>query len=304
MSATDRRPVLLVVNPHAGGGQGEAMAARARAALAERGATSRLERSTAPGEARALAKRLAADHRLVAAVGGDGTLHEVANGLLDARLPSPPALGLVPVGTGNDYARMLGLHGASPEDAARALVDAAPRPVDVARLEGLEGGVEHVINNLGLAYLADATARRDTFRRLGPISYLLGGFVGLAAFRARRLTLTVDGVSLEGRFLFIHVGIGAWCGRGIRFVPDRRRLDEGRLDVVVAAERSKLRALLEWQKIRVGAQRDDLAMLGGRRLRVVGPKGFTLHVDGEMRSVPLGVLEITLVPGALRVVGA
>lgn len=297
------KPILLVVNPAAGGGAGGAAAEAAARELAEAGVAARVLTASAPAEVRRLAREAALDGAsVVAAVGGDGTLHEVGNGVLDARLAAPPVLGLVPVGTGNDYARMLGVHGFGPKDAARVLRTGPARPVDVIRLEGPETGPEHVLNNVGLAYLALATRRRDAWRHFGRLSYLLGGFSALLSYRADVLEVTVDGVTLSGRFLLIHVGVGAYCGSGIRFAPDRARLDEGALDCVVVLERTRLQALTDWGRIRLGQQKEDVAFLRGKRVRVVGPRNLELHADGEMRRVPLGVVELTLKAGALRAV--
>lgn len=160
---------------------------------------------------------------------------------------------------------MLGVHGFTPQDAAGLRIGPA-RPVDVIPAEGPETGPEHVLNNVGLAYLALATRRRDAFRHFGRLSYLLGGFSALLAYRADTLEVTVDGVALSGRFLLIDVGVGAYCGSGIRFAPDRARLDEGALDCVVVLERTRLQALTDWGRIRLGKQKEDVAFLRGKRI--------------------------------------
>lgn len=299
--------VVLIANPHAGGGRGEEAARAAVAALEAEGVRPRLARTTAPGDARRLAAHAVQDRAtLVVAVGGDGTLHEVVNGILDAaRDPEArPAVGAVPVGGGNDYARLLGLGGLDPAAAARALVTGAPRAVDVARMDGGDAGPEHVLNNVGLAFGALANEARERTRWLGGgLSYLAAGLLALATFRPESLVVQVDEVSLQGRFMVVHLGVGRYCGAGIDFAPATRH-DDGLLDVVLVAERSKLRAVLEWPRITRGAQREDVAFLRGRRVRVLGPRGLLLHVDGEVRRVPLGVLELRVVPGALRVIHA
>jgi YegS/Rv2252/BmrU family lipid kinase len=243
---------------------------------------------------------------LVVAVGGDGTLHEVVDGVLSEGREDLPALGLVPVGTGNDFARALGVHGLGVEAATRVLLHGEARPVDALRLIGTDHaggrGAEHAINNLGVAYPALANSCREQTRRLpGQLSYLVGGFIARARFQPAHLSVTVDDVTVSGRFLLVHVGSGPCCGAGIRFTPAARH-DDGKLDVAIVAERTKLGALLDWPRISRGALHDDVALLQGKRVRIHGPKGFEAHVDGEIRHVPQGVLEITLVPGAVRIV--
>lgn len=299
--------VVLIANPHAGAGRGEGAARAAIATLEELGVRPRLERTGGPGGAVGLARRAASEGAtLVVAVGGDGTLHEAVNGVLDAGLPGAerPALGVVPVGGGNDYARMLGLADLDPAGAARAIVAGTPRAVDVARMDGGDRGPEHVLNNVGLAFGALANEARGRTRWLGGrLSYFAAGLVSLLTFRPDSLVVQVDEVAIEGRFLIGHLGVGRYCGAGIDFAPATRH-DDGLLDVVLVTERSRLRALLEWPRITRGAQREDVAFLRGRRVRVLGPRGFLLHVDGEVRRVPLGVLELRVVPAALRVIHA
>lgn len=305
VSAPHLTSVALIANPHAGGGRGEAAARTALEAFEALGARPRMLRTAAAGDARRLAADAAREHAsLVVAVGGDGTLHEVVNGVLEveAAAAERPAVAVVPVGGGNDYARMLGMATLDPAAAARAIALGAPRGVDVARMDGGDAGPEHVLNNIGLAFGALANEARERTRWLGGgLSYFVAGLMALATFRPDSLVVQVDDVSLQGRFLIGHLGVGRYCGAGIDFAPDTRH-DDGLLDVVLVTERSRLRALVEWPKITRGAQRHDVAFLRGRRVRVLGPRGFLLHVDGEVRRVPLGVLELRVLPGALRAV--
>lgn len=299
------RKVVLVANPHAGGGRGAEAARVAVGALEAEGVRPRLESSASAGDAARLACAAAqGGATLIAAVGGDGTLHEVLNGVLNAGQPvdGRPAIGVVPVGGGNDYARMLGASGLDPASAARALVHGALRPVDVARLDGCDQGTEYVLNNVGLGFAALANVTRERARWLGgELSYLVGGVMAVLTYRPARLVVTVDDVSIEGRFVLAHLGVGRYCGAGIDFAPATRH-DDGLLDVVLVAERTRLRAIVEWSRITRGAMREDVAFLRGKRLRVVGPRDMLLHVDGEVRRVPLGVLEVRLLPGAVRFV--
>ncbi|MCO5166493.1 MAG: YegS/Rv2252/BmrU family lipid kinase [Planctomycetes bacterium] len=303
MPAPHLQSVVLIANPRAGGGRGEAAARTAEAALEAHGVRPRLERTTGPGDAARLAAAAARDGAtLVVAVGGDGTLHEALDGLLDG--DDRPALGVIPVGGGNDYARLLGVAGLDAAAAARALVEGAPRPVDVARMDGGDRGAEHVLNNVGLGFAALANATRERARWLGgPLSYLVGGVLAVATFRPDPLVVAVDEVSIEGRFLLGHLAVGRYCGAGIDFTPQARH-DDGLIDVALVTERTRLRAIAEWPRLTRGAQREDVAFLRGRRVRVFGPRGLLLHVDGEVRRVPLGVLELRVLPGAVRVVHA
>lgn len=210
-------------------------------------------------------------------------------------------MGLVPVGTGNDYARMLGIPGRDPAAAAEVLLAGAVREVDVGAFEGGDQGPEYFCNNIGLAFMAAANAAHEETRFLpGRLSYSLGGLLSYVRYRAERLAVTVDGVTVEGRWMIVQIGIGKYCGGGVCLTPDAK-LDNGRMDVCLVAARSKLRGFLQWPRLAKGERLDDMTVLAGKRLRIMGQRGFLMHADGEVRRVPTGVLVVRLIPAGLRV---
>ncbi|RMG07696.1 MAG: diacylglycerol kinase family lipid kinase [Planctomycetota bacterium] len=294
--------VVLVANPAAGHGRGEAALRAALAALGERGCAAEALRTEGPGDARRLAAEAArAGCSVLAALGGDGTLHEVVNGLVASRASSLPRLGVVPVGTGNDYAKMLHVPQGNPAAAAHLLLDGSPRPVDLGRLEGGNAGPEVFVNNVGLGFLAEANAGHERARALpGRLSYVAGGLLAFVRHRTPLLRLEVDGVPLEGRFFLVHVALGRFCGGGVDLVPEARH-DDGRFALSVVGERTRLRAALEWPQLAAGRRLRDVARLSATHVRVHGPRGFLLHADGEVRRAPGGVLELRLLPGRLQV---
>ena len=112
-----------------------------------------------------------------------------------------------------------------------------------------------------------------------------------------------DEVSIRDRFFIVHIGIGRYCGAGVCLTPEAR-IDDGLFDVCLVMARSKLKAALQWGAISQGVPTPDVSISQGRRVRVWGPRGFVLHADGEVRTAPTGVLDATVVPGAIRVVTA
>lgn len=301
-------PLVLIANPNAGHGQGaDAVEVAARELRSAGVSDVAIERTGGPGDAVALALRAAdGGARTVVAVGGDGTLHEVLNGLLSPGRHGPvPRLGLIPVGGGNDYARELGLPAGDPAGAARLLARGVLRRVDVGRLEGCDHGPELFLNNVGLGFMGTANAARERTRWIpGRASYVAGGLLALLELEAHPLTVWVDGCAMTGRFPIVHVGLGRWCGAGVLLAPGARP-DAGRFEVFVQAERSKLGLALRWPRLARGAALgEDAAVLRGRRVRILGPAGLVLHADGEVRRSPVGVVECTLLPGAIEVVQA
>lgn len=301
-AATGREgPLVLIANQRSAGGRGDRVLANAEAALHAASVDYRVLKTRGPGDATRLAAEATRDGAgTIASLGGDGTLHEVLAGVLQDAPETPPVLGVVPVGTGNDYARMLGLYATDPADAVRVLIEGRVRAVDVGRLEGGDAGPEHFCNNVGLAFMAAANAAHEKARFLpGRLSYSLGGLASFMAFRPERLKVQIDDVTLEGRFLIIHVAIGRYCGGGICLTPDAA-LDAGAFHVCVIPARSKVKAMLQWSRIAAGERVGDMEVLTGKHVRFHGERNFLIHADGEARRVPTGVLEATLLPQRVR----
>ena len=268
--------------------------------LRESGYAVRDERTAAPGDATRLAAETAG-WSVVVAIGGDGTLHEVLNGLMAVERAQRPVLGVVPAGTGNDYAQALGIPLHDPEAAAQALVEAPVRRVDVGRLEGTERGQIFFGVGIGFAMMAAANAELERSRPLpGKLSYFVGGVVALLTFEAPVLSLTIDGVSGSGRFMIVHIGLCPTTGGGFCLTPEAG-LETGRLHVSTVTNRSKLLGLLQWPWLSRGRQLAGVQILTGQRVRVEGEPGLLVHVDGELMSVPTGIVETSLLPRELEV---
>ena len=241
-----------------------------------------------PGDAESLAAELAPEVDVLVVFGGDGTVHEVANGLPLGG--DGPLVALLPAGTGNDLARALGLP-PDPVAAARALMDGRPRPVDM-----LDCGPRRAANgiNAGFAAAATDTLSRPVKKALGPAAYLVGGVkagVNPPTWPAR---VEVDGRVVEGEALALVVGNGGSFGGGRWLLPGAD-VGDGLLDVlVVPASASKARLARHLARDR--RLPGDLPRLRGPSVTVV--TDMPCRLDGEPYPTPgsVGVL-----PGAWQV---
>ena len=259
--------------------------------------------TTGPGDAVELAAE-AAGTSVVVAVGGDGTVHEVLNGLMTVERARRPILGVVPSGTGNDYALELGMPLQDPAAAARALLDGSTRRVDVGRLEGAEGGRIFFGVGIGFAMMSAASAELQRSRPLpGKLSYFVGGLVALLTFEAPELSVTIDEGSQSGRYMIVHIGLCRTTGGGYCLTPEAG-LNNGRLHVSTVTKRGKLAGLLQWPLISRGRQLKGVQIVTSERVRVEGQPQLLIHVDGELLRVPTGVVEATLMPRELEVLSA
>jgi diacylglycerol kinase (ATP) len=231
--------------------------------------------------AREAAALAAAGADLVVAAGGDGTVNEVVNGLMAAARESgwSGRLGVVPLGTGNDFAWGLGL----PEDARAALdvaVSGVAREVDVASVNG-RSFVN--VSTGGFGATASEEAAEDAKRLLGPWAYLVTGarmFVDLTESFAR-FTMP-GGVAYEGEILLYAVGNGKRTGGG-NLVTPRAELDDGELDVLIVPGMPRLEFLALLPDLRSGDHLDHASIRYYRTPRVLVESETTLSVnaDGE-----------------------
>lgn len=200
-----------------------------RAVLAEDGAVE-VARTSEPAQLDAALE--ARGFRRLVLAGGDGSLHLLVQRLHKRGELSGVPIGLVPLGTGNDFARHLGLP-LVPADAARTILRNQPRRLDVLRSDG-GGGV--VVNAVHLGKGAEAAARAGSLkRRLGKFAYPLGALASVFGPRGWRLHVNVDDEVLadgEHRVLMVAIGNGSSIGGGTSLFPDADAGD-GALDVLV-----------------------------------------------------------------------
>ena len=279
---------LVIVNPAAGNGR----AARALPWFRER-LESRDDARIEVTRASRHAERLAADaeaagHDRVIAVGGDGTVQEVVNGLLDGR--SSASLGVVPLGRGNDLARSLGLPGELGA-AWRVAIGRGSRRIDAARATNGAGDSRWFVSAGGIGFdaqVAAAMVRRQGWQA-GRAGYLLTALHELRHFANRRVQLTLDGIAQETDVLLVAIANGPYYGGGMRIAPDAR-LDDGVLDVCVVGDISRLTALAQLPNLYRGThvRHPAVRMATAARIGAEGDRAALVHLDGE----PFGALPL------------
>jgi diacylglycerol kinase (ATP) len=290
---------VIIVNPTAGGGRGGHLVPWLRERLAgSPGAELHVTRAARESENLA---RAAADRgcERVVAVGGDGTVQSILNGLLGAARDT--GLGVLPVGTGNDLARSLGLP-AGEDEAWHVAIGPFTRRIDVARARNGGGAERWFASAGGIGFDAQVAAAMAGRRgwRAGRAGYLLTTLSELRRFENRRVTLTLDGEGLPVQVLFIAIANGAYYGGGMRIAPDAAP-DDGLLDVCVVGDISRLTAIRELPNLYRGThvRNRAVSMHVVRSVRVDGDAETRVHLDGE----PFGglPLEVVLQPAAVSV---
>lgn len=294
---------LIIVNPTAGGGRARRLLPFLTEAAAEGGL--RIAVTTRRGEAELLAASTTTTR--VVAVGGDGTVQEVINGL--AANDTAVTLGIIPAGGGNDLARALGL----PRDPRRALaigLGAGERLIDVAEATDAGGRVRRFAAAGGTGFdaqVAHAMARPRPLWQPGRVGYLLATLDELRRQHNSKLQITWDDGDRHRHradltSLFVAFANGAYYGGGMRIAP-AAELDDGLLDLCIVGDISRLAALRQIPGIYRGqhVHHPAVRMARAHRLRIEGDQA-AVHLDGE----PFGHLPLDVVvrPKSLRVAAA
>lgn len=220
--------------------------------------------------------------RRVVVCGGDGSVHVVVSAMHRAGALGEP-IGLVPLGTGNDLARAVGLP-LDPAGAARVILDGRPRRLDL--LVDDAGGV--VVNAVHLGVGAEAARAAASLKpRLGRLAYLVGGVSAGATAPGWAVTVRVDGTELVGggrKVLQVGVGLGRSVGGGSPLTP-HSVLDDRLADVVVSEAIGPFARLGYGLRLRRGAHvdRPDVRTARGREVEAAG-EPFHYNTDGEVRG--------------------
>ncbi len=287
----------LVANPASGGGRAARVIPTVARALHEAGVEHELYVSGGPDEPERLARAAAeAGTEVVAAVGGDGLVGMVANGLLGTNA----ALAVIPLGSGNDFARMLGVRDIT--HAIRSLSRPRYQAIDVGRIESEDGRRAYVCV-AGAGFDSEVNEVANTIRRLrGKPKYAAAVLRTLARFQPAGFRIDVDGErAFDGEAMMVAVGNARSYGGGMNICPDAS-LTDGSLDGCVVTALSRPAFVRAFPKVFKGTHVSHPAvrMLRGTTMAVEADRPFLVYADGD----PVGRLPATfsVIPGALQVV--
>ncbi len=258
-----------------------------------------------PGHAEDLARERSMNTgQVVVAVGGDGTVHEVARGLVGARA----MMAVLPLGSGNDFARML--H--SPSEPARAVAwfaQAAARACDVGQVRVERAGGEiieaHFINSLGIGFEAEVAASAAQARVFRGLSrYLVAALAHLWTYQAPLMVLRYLGQVIEQPQFLVALGNGRSAGGGFRLTPNAR-IDDGMLDLCRADKLSLPRLIRILPSVLRGTHARFKGVYSDRidRISIDCASGCGLHADGEVLATDAVRIEVSIFPGGIKILG-
>jgi YegS/Rv2252/BmrU family lipid kinase len=299
--------VKIILNPMADMGNAWTVANDLRPIIAEYG-NADWSGTVYPTHATELAKQAGEQgYEMVVAMGGDGTVHEVINGLMQIPAETRPILGVVPVGSGNDFAHSIGI----PMESDRALAHALhgePSTVDVGLMTDENGRQEYFDNTVGIGFDAVVTIRSHKLPVVrGFLMYLTAVIQTIILnHQPARMQLQADDESWEQTNLMVAVCNGPREGGGFMVAPDARNSD-GVLNYMMIAKCSRPMMFRLIPEVMNGTHgRFDLVKMGAcQKFSLKSEHPVYIHADGEIYTSfgsNLHELDFEILPGALKIV--
>jgi diacylglycerol kinase (ATP) len=297
----------IIVNPAAGAGSTNRKWPEIRSLLKNSGLSFEYQLTEEKGHAIELARAAAGDgYRYLIAVGGDGTIHEVANGIMQSAGSGKTALGMVCTGTGSDLSRSVGI----PHDHRQACLSLAQgrhRKIDVGLVEYRRNGAtrkRYFLNSAGIGFDAAVVAATDKLPKYfgGTVPYLFGLLRTLLTYRSKRVVFSIGTKTPEtAKVLGIVVANGRYFGGGMQVAP-HAVVDDGLFDVIIIGNLGKAEVLRVFPRIYKGTHigYPKIRLERDRGITIESAQPFLLQADGELLGE--GPVRFSILPQALDLV--
>jgi len=287
------RTFQFIINPSAGQGKYKRIIHVINTTLSGSGLQYEIKMPSYRGEATAIAREVADSCDVVVAVGGDGTINEVLNGIVG----SQAVLGIIAAGTGNGFARELGVP-LQTERACQVLVEGHVKALDLGNANG-----KYFLGTAGVGF--DALIARASGKILGPLRgmwlYFFAGALMFYRFKRQLIDLEIDSETIRVRPLLVAVANTRRYGGKALIAPDAKP-DDGLLDVCVIQNMGALRLMYHLPKLFTGehTKLSDVAMYRGKNITIHAKEPIPLHVDGEAIE-SCSEVQFTLLSEAIKV---
>lgn len=288
----------LIVNPHGGGGKGLEIQKKILPIFEDSGAELTIIETTHPRHAQELAQTLDLDgYTGFCPIGGDGTMHEVVNGMLTRTDEQKIPIGLITGGTGNSFMHDLDL--LDPVKAAKAVIRGKTIPLDVAECI-MNDHSEYIFNIIGWGMVTEVGIKSEYIRWMGEVRYTVMSVLEVLIKKKRRAKLTIDNQVIEDNFLFVIACNTKHTGKGMKMAP-KAELNDGLIDVVVVRDVSRLTLLKLLPKIFNGSHihHPNLEYYQVSELSMESEDEGQLNLDGEISGTT--PFHAKVISGALEV---
>ncbi len=277
MGAIKLEKLLFIINPIAGGGKAKNLISLIEDKMNEDNREYEIIQTTKPKEATTIVQ--SSPINKVIAVGGDGTVNEVAKGIIKRGWGH---LGIIPGGTGNDMCKSLGLS-MDPNLALQTILNGNIKEMDI----GLANG-RCFLNISSVGFDAEVVRNTDKIKTRipGKTAYILGVLVTLFTYRVKDTYLEIDGEEIHRNMLLIAVGNGQYYGGGMKILPDAK-IDDGYLHLCLVKDINNLKLLFLFPSIFKGNHLKHtkyVEIYKAKTIKVKTSGEFYLNVDGDLIS--------------------
>jgi len=287
----------IIVNPAAGKGRTVKRLPVLKEIAEKSGARFDYYYTEAPLHATRIADSIHREYDAVVAYGGDGTANEVMNGLAGTTTP----FGLIPDGTGNDFARCINVP-RTIEKAVQILIDYKTRFMDLGTI-----GNRIFMNGVGVGFDAYVNLKTKSLKMLkGSLAYLYSVLSSLAAWKSLPMEIEIDGcpISTDRSFL-LAIGNGFACGGGLKLNP-QADIHDSLFDICLIPELPVWKLIMNLGRLKSGTigEVPEVLTMRCQSIRINSEKPLPVHFDGEIFDADTNHLSIGIVPQSALVVGA
>ncbi len=293
--------LLIIANPFSGGRRGREVLGLVHPILDKADREMTVRETTHQGHAAEMASELdLSPYDAVGVIGGDGTISEVINGLMQRPAEERLPIGIFPGGSGNSLCHDLDL--ARPEEAAHCILEGRQQDVDLMKYS-VPGNdkPQYAFNILGWGLVTDIGFTAHKLRWLGESQYTLATLIDIFRYRPRQARIILDGKELSGDFVFIIANNTVHTGKKMKMAP-KARIDDGKFDVILVRHiPNRFKLLQVFPKIFTGEHiHSELVEYHQvQSFELIPEKSESLNIDGEIfGSTPLTV---NVVPHAFQV---
>lgn len=287
--------LVFIVNPIAGNGKGKKTIPKIHEVMKDKDISYNVWETRKKGEAISLAKKAVSENvKKIVAVGGDGTINEVVNGIVGINI----ILGVVPAGSGNDLARLLKLP-PNTEDAIELAISGLPRPIDLGKVFD-----RYYINIGSIGLDAEIAAYTEISKKYfsGKWAYIASIIRNLFFYKPINSVIKIDGKEMERKILLFAVGNGKYYGGGFKILPEAI-MDDGYFDVCIVSHIPRWKIPLVFPSLIKGehTKHDFVELLKLKKIEIKTNKNVKVNLDGEINQD--SKLEFEIVPKALNIIG-
>lgn len=288
----------LIVNPHCGTQKGLAILEQIRPIFGDAGIDIDIKETRYAGHARMMANSLEFDgYDGFCAIGGDGTMHEVVNGMLTRNDGKKLPIGLITGGTGNSF--MHDMDCLDPMIAAKRVVTGRKRKLDIAEVDA-NGETIYGFNIVGWGIPTDVNVLADKIRWMGGQRYNFASIIEVIKNTRRLAKISIDNHTIAGDYGFILGCNTIHTGNGMKMAP-LAQIDDGLIDLLIVRKAGRLKLFSLFTKVFKGSHVGDpvVEYHQAKKFSIIPVENHTLNIDGELvGSTPI---HVRMLPGEIEV---